>query len=80
MLEIAIESESTLGALLDRARAGEEVLLTHNGKRVARLVPTADPHERAAASALDRMTQRAKEAKIRFDWEDLKRDRDTGRP
>ncbi len=81
MLEIAVEAESALGTLLDRARAGEEVLFTQDGKRVARLTPTVDPVQRAAAAAaLDRMTQAAKKAKVRFDWEELKKDRDAGRP
>lgn len=38
-----------------------------------------DPVDRAAAAALDRMTQQASEAKVPFNWEELKQDRDTGR-
>jgi prevent-host-death family protein len=40
MIEIgAFEAKNTLGALLDRAEHGEEILITRRGKPVARLVP-----------------------------------------
>jgi prevent-host-death family protein len=37
----AFEAKNTLGALLDLAESGEEIVITRRGKEVARLVP---PH------------------------------------
>jgi prevent-host-death family protein len=35
----AYEAENTLDSLLDRAEAGEQILITRHGKPVARLIP-----------------------------------------
>lgn len=82
MLEIgAFEAKNTLGALLDRVQQGEEVIITRHGKAVARLIPNTGRIDSAQAkSALDRIRERAKAAKILFSWRELKEDKDRGRP
>lgn len=49
----AFEAKTRLGQLLDQVEAGEEVLITHRGKAVARLVPHVFPldPERAHTAA-----------------------------
>ena len=79
----AFEAKNTFGSLLDRAEAGEEILITRHGRPVARIVPapaiTAEQRERARA-AMERIRQRAIEAKAGpFDWEEWKSYRDEGR-
>ena len=82
MIEVgAFEAKNKLGALLDRVEQGEEVIITRHGKAVARLVPNVRQVDKERAQrAFDRMRQRAKEAKIPFDWEEIKQLRDEGRP
>lgn len=78
----AFEAKNTLGALLDEVERGGEVVITRHGKPVARLVPNkAEIDRRSAQDAFDRIRKRA--AKLppgTFDWSDLKKDRDKGRP
>ncbi len=47
----AFEAKNNLGALLDLAERGEEVVITRHGKAVARLVPARGGRNRAAAHA-----------------------------
>ena len=79
----AFQAKNTLGTLLDRVEAGEEILITRHGKPSARLTPVArvsDADRARAHAALARMTQRAKEAKAgAFVWEEWKSYRDEGR-
>jgi prevent-host-death family protein len=50
MIEVgAFEAKNTLGALLDRAEQGEEILITRRGKPVARLVPAGSGFDRVKA-------------------------------
>lgn len=42
----AFEAKTKLPSLLDRVSKGEEVLITRNGKPMARLVPPVDETER----------------------------------
>ncbi len=78
----AFEAKNTLGALLDRVQQGEEIVITRHGKPVARLAPYAGGAgllEAAAAAA--RIRARAGSLKPGgFGWDDLKADRDRGRP
>ncbi|WP_390905447.1 type II toxin-antitoxin system Phd/YefM family antitoxin [Occallatibacter riparius] len=77
----AFEAKNTLGSLLDRVQQGEEIEITRHGKVVARLVPTSGAVDRVAArAAFDRIRARAPQARVKFDWAELKTDRDTGRP
>jgi prevent-host-death family protein len=44
MTEVGIEeAKTTLSRLVERARAGEEVIITRRGEPVARLVPASGP-------------------------------------
>ena len=82
----AFEAKNTLGTLLDRVERGEEIVITRHGKAVARLVPNTgriDPNQ--AQAAYDRIRQRAQrlhkgKTASAFDWSDLKKLRDQGRP
>jgi prevent-host-death family protein len=77
----AFEAKNTLGALLDRVQRGDEIVITRHGKPVARLAPYGagiDPAEGRAAAG--RIRARAQCLKAGFHWEDLKADRDRGRP
>jgi len=79
----AFEAKNTLGSLLDRVEAGEEILITRHGKPAARLSPVpriTDADRARAHAALERISQRAKEAKAGpFIWEEWKSLRDEGR-
>jgi prevent-host-death family protein len=82
LMEIgAFEAKNTLGALLDRVQRGEEIVITRHGKPVARLVPSSGridtPQANAAAA---RIRARARLLRAAFDWDDVKADRDAGRP
>jgi prevent-host-death family protein len=79
----AFEAKNTFGSLLDRAEAGEEILITRHGRPVARLVPnstlSAEQIERGRAAAA-RIRARAAERKTGpFDWQEWKAYRDEGR-
>jgi prevent-host-death family protein len=77
----AFEAKNTLGALLDRVEKGEEIVITRHGKPVARLAPIAGVTDRKAVdAAFARVRARAKALGLKFDWDELKADRDTGRP
>lgn len=62
----AFEAENKLSELLDRAEAGEEVVITRHGKPVAKLVPVARPIEdqERARAAFGRIRERAKQLKL----------------
>ncbi len=85
----AFEAKNKLGSLLDRVEQGEEVLITRHGKPVAKLVPSGDPNyihvtpeqQAKAREATEWLRKNAKEMKLGpFDWEELKKERDEGRP
>jgi prevent-host-death family protein len=80
----AFEAKNTLGSLLDRVDAGEEILITRYGKPAALLIAPprqfSDADGARARAALERMSQRAKEMKLGpFDWDEWKAYRDEGR-
>ena len=78
----AFEAKNTLGSLLDCVERGEEIVITRHGKPVARLVPNSGAIDREQARAVaQRIRARAKSLRLGpFAWEDLKADRDAGRP
>ena len=77
----ALEAKNTFGSLLDRVQQGEEIEITRHGKVVARLVPIEGAIDREVAQvAFDRIRARAVRAGLKFDWAELKADRDMGRP
>jgi prevent-host-death family protein len=81
MIEVgAFEAKNTLGTLLDRVERGEEIVITRHGRPVARLVPNGGSIDQTMARAvLERIRARAPKG-IGFDWQQLKADRDMGRP
>ena len=81
MYEIgAFEAKNTLGALLDRVQHGDEIVITRHGKPVARLAPYIGGGSAEGRAAAERIRARAQSLKAGFHWEDLKTDRDRGRP
>ena len=78
----AFEAKNTLGTLLDRVERGEEIVITRHGKPVARLVASTGGIDRVQAqAAADRIRSRASAVPPgSFNWDDLKPDRDEGRP
>ncbi len=83
----AFEAKNTLGTLLDRVEQGEEIVITRHGKPVARLVPNTQNIDRdkvrvAFERIRDQARQLAKDnpGKPAFDWEEIKKMRDEGRP
>jgi len=61
MIEIgAFEAKTHFSKLLDRARRGEEFVITHRGEAVARLAPLDDGrNETTARTAFERLRRRA---------------------
>ncbi len=78
----AFEAKNTLGALLDRAEHGEEIIITRHGRPVARLIPAAGGTDwEQARVAVLRIRARSKSLTSGgFDWEAFKADRDLDRP
>jgi prevent-host-death family protein len=83
----AFEAKNTLGTLLDRVEHGEEIVITRHGKAVARLVPEdRRPNRDQVQAAFDRLRERARKYarenpnQSPFDWEEIKKLRDAGRP
>ena len=83
----AFEAKTTLGTLLDRVERGEEIVITRHGKPVARLVPNTElPDQDRVRAAFARLRERAQRlakenpGRPAFDWEEMKKWRDEGRP
>jgi prevent-host-death family protein len=83
----AFEAKNTLGTLLDRVERGEEIVITRHGKPVARLVPNSQNIDQdEVRTAFERIREQAKRlakdnpGRPAFDWEELKKMRDEGRP
>jgi prevent-host-death family protein len=79
----AFEGKNKFGSLLDRAEAGEEIVITRHGKPVARLSPISrisEADRERARAALERMNELRKEMKLGpFVWEEWKAYRDEGK-
>ena len=77
----AFEAKKTLDALLNRVERGEEIIITRDGKAVARLVPNAGAIDRAdVKAAMARIRARARTLSAGpIEWDILKADWDTGR-
>jgi prevent-host-death family protein len=83
----AFEAKNTLGTLLDRVERGEEIVITRHGKPVARLVPNeGSPGPDRVRAAFERLRESARQLarenpeRPAFDWEEIKKMRDEGRP
>ncbi|MEI9963676.1 MAG: type II toxin-antitoxin system prevent-host-death family antitoxin [Caulobacteraceae bacterium] len=88
-MEIGVfEAKNRFSELLEAAERGEEVVVTRRGKPVARIVsatlPTSAQVQRrlAAWAEVERIREEIsrRNGGVVFDWEDLKKDRDEGRP
>ena len=78
MIEVgSFEAKTHLSELLERVKAGEQVLITKRGKAVARLVPVEDDRPASVRQAIDGLT--ALRNKISLGGEDWKVLRDSGR-
>jgi len=74
------EAKNKLSELLDRVEQGEEIVITRHGKAVARLVAPKGEAERSIAElAAARIRARAAKVKGKFDWEEMKGERERGR-
>jgi len=78
----AFAAKNTLGSLLDAVERGEEIVITRHGRAVARLIPNGAGVDRAEAmAAIERIRARAAAlAGTRPTWEELRAERDAGRP
>jgi prevent-host-death family protein len=73
----AFEAKTNLSALLDRAAAGEEVIITKHGKPVARLVAAQQVDRARADQAVERLKALRKGTTLGgISWKEL---RDIGR-
>ncbi len=71
----AVEAKVKFGSLLDAVERGEEVVVTRNGKRIARIVP-AEPDIAARKAAAEKLKDFGKGRTLGMDWRIL---RDQGR-
>jgi len=78
----AFEAKNKLGQLLDLVERGEEIIITRQGREVARLVPPQKAVNREQArAAVKRIRERAEKLKLGpFEWAEWKSYRDEGRP
>lgn len=83
----AFEAKNSFGTLLDRVERGEEIVITRHGKRVARLVPDVERwNQDQVQAAFQRIRERARRlakqnpGSAAFDWDQVKKLRDEGRP
>ena len=76
------EASSRLEQLLDLVALGEEVVITRDGKAVARLIPPPPVVERdEGRAAIQRLRERAEAREFgRFDWAEWTAFREEGRP
>ena len=77
----AFQAKTHFSRLLARAERGEEVVITKRGRAIAKLVPVDGGDAGASArAAVTRLRAIAKEiSRGRFDWDEWKGYRDTGR-
>jgi prevent-host-death family protein len=69
----AFETKTSPSKLLSRVRKGEEVVITHRGKPIARLVPAHEGIDRdIARKAAENILTLAEEIGSRFDWQEWK--------
>ena len=78
MITVALEAEANLSTLLDRVAEGEDVLITRQGKPVARLVGTERVDRARGNEAFEKLIAlRAGTTLGGLSWKEL---RDEGRP
>lgn len=72
----SFEAKTHLAALIDRAAAGEEVIITRRGKPVARLVAMEGEADKEAVAAVERLRTMRRATLGGIGWKEL---RDEGR-
>jgi prevent-host-death family protein len=78
----ALEAKNSFDSMLDRVEAGEEILITRDGKPAVRMTSAAIPafDRQAAREAAERIREQAKQMNLGpFDWEEWKKYRDEGK-
>ncbi len=75
----AFEAETRLSELLDRAAAGEVVVITKHGRPYVRLVPASSATSQEEIQALIERVRRRRRALPKTSWTDLKQDLNQGR-
>ena len=83
MIEVGVsEARNNLSALLRRVECGDEIIITRDGKPIASLVPLIPVVECSQAhGAIQRIRERISQiGPTAFEWDELKADRDSGRP
>jgi prevent-host-death family protein len=73
----AFEAKAQFSALLDRAAAGEEIVVTKHGKPVAKIVSVTTSESVDVGALLKRMREGRTASLGGLDWKSL---RDKGRP
>lgn len=71
----AVEAKVRFGAVLAAVERGEEIVVTRNGKRIARIVPANEPGM-SREEAVERLKDFGKGKTLGMDWRVL---RDEGR-
>lgn len=71
----AVEAKVKFGAVLDAVERGEEIVVTRNGKPVARITQ-AEPDMATRRAAAEKLKDFGKGRKLGMDWREL---RDAGR-
>ena len=71
----AVEAKVRFGAVLEAVERGEEIVVTRNGKRIARIVPANEPGM-SREEAVERLKNFGKGKTLGMDWRVL---RDEGR-
>ncbi len=54
-MQVALENEQALSAYVTRANAGEEVVLTREGRPVARIIPEQTEADQQHSASVDRL-------------------------
>ena len=75
------EARTELEALVERVERGEEIVLTREGRSVAKLIPADQPASEVDAVAIFRELRKELASRgVFYSWEELKEFRDEGRP
>lgn len=74
----SVEAKTNFGAVLDSIEGGEEIVITRNGREVARMLPASRPRM-SREEAVKRLAAFASDHKLTLGKLDLRKLRDEGR-
>jgi len=74
----SVEAKTNFGAVLDSVEDGEEIVITRNGKEVARMLPASRPRI-SREEAVRRIAAFASDHKLTLGGLDVRKLRDEGR-